>query len=139
MSILSNTLFTLLSVTFSPTYSFDIFVEATVDATSPRILLNLQSSALAVTRPFGSQPLSAAVVEYTTYYLLRSFVEHSYINPKSLAFGYLDEKPIDIGLMKFLGLCPSTLSWYLEFAFAFSTSLAPFYDQCSPSIRVRDR
>ncbi|RWW29615.1 hypothetical protein GW17_00005858 [Ensete ventricosum] len=43
--------------------------------------------------------------ESTTYCLLRSLVEHSYINPKSLAFGYLDEKPIDIGLMKFLGLC----------------------------------
>ncbi|RZR87288.1 hypothetical protein BHM03_00014662 [Ensete ventricosum] len=105
MSISSNTLFTLLSVTFSPTFSFDVLVEATVDAASPRILLNLQSSALAATRPFGSQLLSAAVVEYTTYCLLRSLVEHSYINPKSLAFGYLDEKPIDIGLMKFLGLC----------------------------------
>ncbi|RRT71665.1 hypothetical protein B296_00010203, partial [Ensete ventricosum] len=34
--------------------------------------------------------------------------------------------PIDTGLMKFLGLCPSALSWYLEFAFAFSTSSAPF-------------
>ncbi|RWV83468.1 hypothetical protein GW17_00054913 [Ensete ventricosum] len=46
-----------------PTYSFDILVKATVDAASSRILLNLQSSALAVTRPFGSQPLSVAVVE----------------------------------------------------------------------------
>ncbi|KAJ8456096.1 hypothetical protein OPV22_034839 [Ensete ventricosum] len=45
------------------------------------------------------------------YYLLRSLVEHSCVNPKSLAFGYLDEKPFDIGLMKFLGLCPSALSW----------------------------
>ncbi|RZR92052.1 hypothetical protein BHM03_00020295 [Ensete ventricosum] len=35
----------------------------TVDAASPRILLNLQSSALAATRPFGSQSLSVAVVE----------------------------------------------------------------------------
>ncbi|RWW44828.1 hypothetical protein BHE74_00049376 [Ensete ventricosum] len=61
--ISSNTLFTLLSVIFSPTYSFDVLVEATVDAASSRILLNLQSSALAVTRPFGSQPLFAAVVE----------------------------------------------------------------------------
>ncbi|RZR72796.1 hypothetical protein BHM03_00017137 [Ensete ventricosum] len=51
---------------------------------------------------------------------------HSCINPKSLNFGYLDEKLIDTGLMKFLGLCLSALSWYLEFAFAFSTSLAPF-------------
>ncbi|RZS02243.1 hypothetical protein BHM03_00032248 [Ensete ventricosum] len=49
--------------TFSPTYSFDVLVEATVDAVSPCILLNLQSSALAATRPFGSQPLSAVVVE----------------------------------------------------------------------------
>ncbi|RWW76967.1 hypothetical protein BHE74_00014902, partial [Ensete ventricosum] len=43
----------------------------------------------------------------TMYCLLRSLVEHSCVNPKSLAFGYLDEKPFDIGLMKFLGLCPS--------------------------------
>ncbi|RZS17752.1 hypothetical protein BHM03_00049939 [Ensete ventricosum] len=63
MSISLNTLFTLLSVTFSPTYSFDVLVEATVDATSPCILLNLQSSALAATRPFGSQPLFVVVVE----------------------------------------------------------------------------
>ncbi|RRT51662.1 hypothetical protein B296_00021994 [Ensete ventricosum] len=42
--------------------------------------------------------------------------------PKVPAFDYLDEKPIDTGIMKFLGLCPSTLSWYLEFAFTFSTS-----------------
>ncbi|RZR85912.1 hypothetical protein BHM03_00012974 [Ensete ventricosum] len=42
-----------------------------------------------------------------TYCLLRSLVEHSCINPKSLTFGYLDEKPVDTGLMKFLGLCPS--------------------------------
>ncbi|RWV91011.1 hypothetical protein GW17_00046736, partial [Ensete ventricosum] len=46
--------------------------------------------------------------EATTYYLLRSLVEHSCINLKSLAFSYLEEKPIDIGLMKFLGLCPFT-------------------------------
>ncbi|RWV84389.1 hypothetical protein GW17_00053895 [Ensete ventricosum] len=63
MSISLNTLFTLLSVTFSPTYSFDVLVEATVDAASPCILLNLQSSTLAATRPFGSRLLSAAVVE----------------------------------------------------------------------------
>ncbi|RWW64902.1 hypothetical protein BHE74_00027824 [Ensete ventricosum] len=43
-------------------------------------------------------------------------------NPKSLAFGYLDEKLIDTDLMKFLGLCPSALSWYFEFASAFFTS-----------------
>ncbi|RRT40399.1 hypothetical protein B296_00038886 [Ensete ventricosum] len=41
----------------------------------------------------------------TAYCLLHSLVEHSGINPKSLAFGYLDEKPIDTGLMKLLGLC----------------------------------
>ncbi|RWW59934.1 hypothetical protein BHE74_00033102, partial [Ensete ventricosum] len=63
-------------------------------------------------------------MDCTTYCLLRSLVEHSCINPKSLAFDYLDKKPIDTGLMKFLGLCPFALSWYLEFAFAFSTSSA---------------
>ncbi|RZR86832.1 hypothetical protein BHM03_00014111, partial [Ensete ventricosum] len=52
----------------------------------------------------------------TAYCLLRSLVENLCINPKSLVFGYLDEKPTDTGLMKFLGLCPSALSWYLEFA-----------------------
>ncbi|RWW66390.1 hypothetical protein BHE74_00026247 [Ensete ventricosum] len=51
-------------------------------------------------------------------------VEHSCINPKFLTFDYLDEKPVDTGLKKFLGLCPSALSWYLEFVSAFSTSLA---------------
>ncbi|RZR75172.1 hypothetical protein BHM03_00050958 [Ensete ventricosum] len=50
MSITSNTLILFLSVTFSPTYSFDVLVEAAADATSPRLLLNLQSSALATTR-----------------------------------------------------------------------------------------
>ncbi|RWW72653.1 hypothetical protein BHE74_00019524 [Ensete ventricosum] len=60
------------------------------------------------------------------YCLLHSLVTHSCINPKSLAFGYLDKKPIDAGLMKFFDLCPSALSWYLEFASAFSTSSAPF-------------
>ncbi|RRT33078.1 hypothetical protein B296_00049564 [Ensete ventricosum] len=62
----------------------------------------------------------------TVYCLFRSLVEHSCINPKSIAFGYLNKKPIDTGLMKFFGLCPSTLSWYLEFASAFFTSSAPF-------------
>ncbi|RZS23514.1 hypothetical protein BHM03_00056458 [Ensete ventricosum] len=51
---------------------------------------------------------------------------------EALAFGYFDEKPIDTSLMKFLGLYPSTLSWYLEFAFAFSTSLAPFTTNVLP-------
>ncbi|RWW56602.1 hypothetical protein BHE74_00036667 [Ensete ventricosum] len=60
------------------------------------------------------------------YCLLRSLVEHSCIKPKSLAFGYLDEKLIDTSLMKFLGLCPSAMSWYLEFASVFSTSSAHF-------------
>ncbi|RRT73610.1 hypothetical protein B296_00016243 [Ensete ventricosum] len=41
-------------------------------------------------------------VQDTTYCLLGSLVEHSCNNPKFLAFGYLNEKPIDIGLMKFL-------------------------------------
>ncbi|RWW76169.1 hypothetical protein BHE74_00015761 [Ensete ventricosum] len=68
----------------------------------------------------------------TTCCLLRSLVKHSCINPKSLAFGYLDEKPIDTGLMKFLSLCPSALSWYLEFASAFSTSSAPFTTNALP-------
>ncbi|RWV87700.1 hypothetical protein GW17_00050279 [Ensete ventricosum] len=68
----------------------------------------------------------------TAYCLLRSLVEHSCINPKSLTFDYLDEKPIDIGLMKFLGLCSSVLSWYLEFVFAFSTSSAPFTTNALP-------
>ncbi|RWV96041.1 hypothetical protein GW17_00041281 [Ensete ventricosum] len=63
MSISSNTLFTLLSVIFSPTYSFNVLIEANVDAASPRIMLNLQSSALVATCPFGSQPLSVAVIE----------------------------------------------------------------------------
>ncbi|RRT33633.1 hypothetical protein B296_00044410 [Ensete ventricosum] len=62
--------------------------------------------------------------ESTVYCQLCSLVEHSCINPKSIAFGYLDEKSIDTGIMKFLGLCPSALSWYFEFAFAFSTSSA---------------
>ncbi|RWW38902.1 hypothetical protein BHE74_00055825 [Ensete ventricosum] len=35
----------------------------TIDTASPRILLNLQSSALVATCPFGSQPLSATVIE----------------------------------------------------------------------------
>ncbi|RWW14813.1 hypothetical protein GW17_00021382 [Ensete ventricosum] len=68
----------------------------------------------------------------TVYYLLRSLVDHFCINSKSLAFGYLDEKLIDTGLMKFLGLCPSALSWYLEFAFAFSISSAPFTTNALP-------
>ncbi|RWV92447.1 hypothetical protein GW17_00045181 [Ensete ventricosum] len=66
------------------------------------------------------------IIRFTTYCLLCSLVEHSNINPKSLAFNYLDEKLINTGLIKFLGLYPSTLYWYLEFASAFSTSLAPF-------------
>ncbi|RZR99638.1 hypothetical protein BHM03_00029214 [Ensete ventricosum] len=91
------------------------------------------------TKPTTS-PLPAVqdfkVFEYkrysTTYCLLCSLVEHSCINPKSLTFGYLDEKPIDTGLMKFLGLCPSALSWYMEFAFTFSTSSAHFTTNALP-------
>ncbi|RWW56438.1 hypothetical protein BHE74_00036848 [Ensete ventricosum] len=57
---------------------------------------------------------------------------HSCINPKSLTFGYLDEKPIDTDLMKFLGLYPSALSWYLKFASAFSTSSTSFTTNALP-------
>ena len=45
ISITSNTLFRSLSVTFSPTYSFDVLVEAFVDTATPRLLLSLQSYA----------------------------------------------------------------------------------------------
>ncbi|RRT65722.1 hypothetical protein B296_00000274 [Ensete ventricosum] len=79
--------------------------------------------------PSSLSPLSPTPLSRSLLCLL---VEHSYINPKSLAFGYLDEKPIDTSLMKFLGLCPSTLFWYLEFASAFSTSSAPFTTNALP-------
>ncbi|RZR91594.1 hypothetical protein BHM03_00019743 [Ensete ventricosum] len=70
--------------------------------------------------------IASQTLRYSTAYcLLHSLVEYSCINLKSLAFGYLDEKPIDTSLMKFLGHCPSALPWYLEFASAFSTSSAP--------------
>ncbi|RWW06569.1 hypothetical protein GW17_00030094 [Ensete ventricosum] len=59
-------------------------------------------------------------------------VEHSYINPKSPTFGYLDKKPIYTGFIKFLGLCPFALSWVLEFASAFSISSAPFTTNVLP-------
>ncbi|RWW25607.1 hypothetical protein GW17_00010036 [Ensete ventricosum] len=36
---------------------------STIDVASPRILLNLQSSTLAATHPFGSRSLSATIVE----------------------------------------------------------------------------
>ncbi|RWW48061.1 hypothetical protein BHE74_00045902, partial [Ensete ventricosum] len=61
-----------------------------------------------------------------TYRLLHSLIEHSCINPKSLTFDYLDEKLVDTGLMKFLGLCPSSLSWYLEFLPLHSPPPRPF-------------
>ncbi|RWV81997.1 hypothetical protein GW17_00056539, partial [Ensete ventricosum] len=71
----------------------------------------------------------------TTYCLLRSLVEHSCINPKSLTFGYLDEKLVDTDLIKFIGLYHFALSWYLEFASAFSTSSAHFMTNLtSPSV-----
>ncbi|RWV94104.1 hypothetical protein GW17_00043392, partial [Ensete ventricosum] len=70
----------------------------------------------------------------TAYCLLRSLVENLCINPKSLVFGYLDEKPTDTGLMKFLGLCPSALSWYLEFA---SHSL-PFRPLLRPMLSLHE-
>ncbi|RZR74042.1 hypothetical protein BHM03_00031478 [Ensete ventricosum] len=78
MSISSNTLFTLLSVTFSHTYSFDVLVEATVDVASPCILLNLQSSTLAAIRLFGSQPLllsNQTLIRYTLRFF-RSFLHN---------------------------------------------------------------
>ncbi|RRT35227.1 hypothetical protein B296_00051643 [Ensete ventricosum] len=53
-------LFIFFFVTFSLTYSFDVLVEAVADAASSRLLLNLQSSALAATRllaPSCSLPL----------------------------------------------------------------------------------
>ncbi|RRT62404.1 hypothetical protein B296_00024715 [Ensete ventricosum] len=59
----SKHLIYILTVTFSLTDSFDVLVEATIDAASPCILLNLQSSPFAATHPFASQLLSAAVVE----------------------------------------------------------------------------
>ncbi|RRT59201.1 hypothetical protein B296_00046017, partial [Ensete ventricosum] len=56
----------------------------------------------------SSTPLSRkGIAPRTAYFVPWS---SSCINPKSPIFGYLDEKPIDIGLMKFLGLCPSVLS-----------------------------
>ncbi|RRT63274.1 hypothetical protein B296_00001557 [Ensete ventricosum] len=60
------------------------------------------------------------------YYLLRSLAEQSCINPKSPTFDYFDEKLVDTDLMKFLGLCPSALSWYLKFVSALSISTTPF-------------
>ncbi|CAL9136930.1 unnamed protein product [Musa acuminata var. zebrina] len=60
-------------------------------------------------------------------------------DPKSFTYGYLDEKLVDTGLTKFLGLCPSALSRYLEIASACSTSSAPFTTKRSPSMRARDQ
>ena len=57
-------------------------------------------------------------------------------DPKSFTFDYLDEKLIDTGLTKFLGLCPSALSRYLEFV---SISSAPFTTKRSSSMRARDQ
>ncbi|URD83986.1 hypothetical protein MUK42_21673 [Musa troglodytarum] len=73
------------------------------------------------------------------YWLLCSLVENSCIDPKFPTYGYLNEKNIDTGLTKFLGLYPLALSRYLEFAFAFSTSSTPFITKRSPSMRARDR
>ncbi|RZR96615.1 hypothetical protein BHM03_00025658 [Ensete ventricosum] len=51
----------------------------------------------------------------TTYYLLPSLVEHSYINLKSLIFDYLDEKSVDTDLMMSLvsALPPFLGTWSL--------------------------
>ncbi|URE02770.1 TBC1 domain family member [Musa troglodytarum] len=75
----------------------------------------------------------------TAYCLLHSLVEHSCIDPKSFTYGYLDEKSIDTSLMKFPGLCPSALSWNIEFAIAFSSSTAHITTKRSPSMRARDQ
>ncbi|RRT36469.1 hypothetical protein B296_00018012 [Ensete ventricosum] len=89
------------------------------------ILLSLASLVAMFAYSTLSSDLPDSRKRITAYCLLHSLDEHSYINPMSPAFGYLDEKSIDTGLMKFLGIYSSALSWYLEFAFAFSTSLAP--------------
>ncbi|RWW75861.1 hypothetical protein BHE74_00016087 [Ensete ventricosum] len=68
-------------------------------------------------------PSRKGTVPYTSYFVPWSSTAASTRSPSLSA---LDEKPINTGLMKFLGHCPSALSWYLEFASAFSTSSAPF-------------
>ncbi|URE38226.1 hypothetical protein MUK42_13742 [Musa troglodytarum] len=75
----------------------------------------------------------------TVYYLLRFLVLHSCIDLKSFTYDNLDEKSIDTGLMKFSGLCPSVLSWYMEFANAFSSSTAHITTKRSLSMKARDR
>ncbi|RRT33700.1 hypothetical protein B296_00032284 [Ensete ventricosum] len=72
------------------------------------------------------------------YCLLRSLVKHSCINPKFLTFDYLDEKPVDTGLMKFLGLSFRPVL-VLGVCLCIPHLLGPFYDQHSPSMRARDR
>ena len=63
---------------------------------------------------------------------------HSCIDPKFFTFGYLDEKLVDTGLRKFLGLYPLALSQYFEFASVFLTSSTPFMTNRSSLMRVRD-
>ncbi|RRT33340.1 hypothetical protein B296_00047434 [Ensete ventricosum] len=72
------------------------------------------------------------IVEKALLDFVRLLEIHSCINSKSSTFGYLDEKPIDTSLMKFLGLYPPAMSWYLEFAFIFSTFSGPFTTNTLP-------
>lgn len=60
------------------------------------------------------------------YCLFRLLVEHSKINIKFLTYVYLNEKPTNIDLIKFPGLCPFVLSRYLKFISIFFTSLILF-------------
>lgn len=62
------------------------------------------------------------------YYLLCFLVKHSYIEPKSPTFDYLNEKPINTNLTKFLGFYPSVLSQFLVFISVFFTSSTVFHD-----------
>ncbi|RRT51602.1 hypothetical protein B296_00036768 [Ensete ventricosum] len=54
-------------MTFSPTYSFDVLIEAAVDVASPHLLLDLQSSALPTTRLLAPQLLSVVGVELSNF------------------------------------------------------------------------
>ncbi|RRT53800.1 hypothetical protein B296_00037401, partial [Ensete ventricosum] len=75
--------------------------------TYPRLLLNLQSSAIVATCLLAP-------------------------NCSPLLLFYLDEKLIDTDTVKFHGLFPLVLSWYLAFVFAFSTFSAPFMTNALP-------
>lgn len=64
------------------------------------------------------------IAPHTTYFIPWSNTPTSTRSPPL----YLDEKPINTDLMKFLSLYPSILARYLEFALAFSISLTPFHN-----------